>query len=142
MEDLSLHILDIVENSLRAHARTVEIRLIHDRQEDFLTLEITDDGEGMDEAELKRATDPFFSTKEGKRTGLGLAFLAQAAEEAEGDLKVESRKGGGTKVIASFRMGHIDRKPLGDLEETVKCLKATHPEVDFRYEFRHEREEQ
>jgi len=141
MEDLSLHILDIVENSLRAKAKNVEIRLVHDERTDTLVLEIVDDGEGLDEGALEHVTDPFYTTKQGKRTGLGLAFLAQAAEEAEGNLRVESQKGHGTRVIASFQMGHVDRKPLGNLDETLKCLKATHPDVNFRYEFRHEKDE-
>lgn len=134
MEDLSLHILDIVENALRAGANNVIIRLVQNKREDWLILEVADDGEGMDEETLRRALDPFFTTKAGKRIGLGLPFLAQAAEEAGGKLHIESAPGKGTKVTATFRLSHIDRKPLGNLEETVRCLKATHPEVGFRFE--------
>src|SRR5574341_535774 len=98
MEDLSLHVLDVAENSIRAGARSIEIDLVEDRKKDLLTLRITDDGEGMDEATGRRATDPFFSTKEGKKAGLGLALLSQAAEEAGGRVVVESEKGRGTRV--------------------------------------------
>jgi signal transduction histidine kinase len=134
MEDLSLHILDIVENAIRAKAKHVNIRLTESEQADLLTLEISDDGEGMDEQQVKRSTDPFFTTKSEKRTGLGLAFLAQSAQEAEGRLEVSSAPGKGTTVLARFKRSHIDRKPLGDVEETVRCLKATHPEVQFSFE--------
>jgi signal transduction histidine kinase len=134
VEDLSLHILDIAENAIRAKARNIEIRVMQDEKDDRLTLEITDDGEGMNEETAKRSTDPFFTTKAGKRIGLGLPFLAQSVEEAEGTLNVESAVGRGTKVTALFKLSHIDRKPLGNLDETVRCLKATHPEVDFTFE--------
>ena len=134
MEDVSLHVLDIVENALRAGAHNVSIRLTQDKSQDRLVLEVTDDGEGMSEEVMKRAADPFFTTKQGKKVGLGLPFLAQAAEEAGGKLEVQSAPGKGTKVIATFSLSHIDRKPLGNMQETLQCLKATHPEVCFRYE--------
>lgn len=134
MEDLSLHILDIVENALRAGARNVIVRLSQSKREDRLVLEVIDDGEGMDEETVSRSLDPFFTTKEGKRIGLGLPLLAQAAEEANGKLYLESAPGKGTKVTATFRLSHIDRKPLGNLEETLRCLKAGHPETCFRLE--------
>lgn len=134
MEDLSLHILDIVENSLRANAKNIEIRLFQNEKNDTLVLEVSDDGEGMNEETVRQSLDPFFTTKMGKKVGLGLPFLAQAAEEADGKLEVESMEGRGTKVVVTFRLSHVDRKPLGNVEETVKCLKATHPEVSFRFE--------
>jgi len=134
MEDVSLHILDIVENALRAGARSVLVRLTEGKREDRLILEVIDDGEGMDEETKRRALDPFFTTKGGKRVGLGLPFLAQAAEEAGGRLEVKSAPGKGTTVIATFGLSHIDRKPLGNIEETLYCLKATHPDVCFRFE--------
>jgi len=134
MEDVSLHILDIVENALRAEAKNVVIRLAQEKRADRLVLEVTDDGEGMDEETRRRSLDPFFTTKRGKRTGLGLPLLAQAAEETGGTLEVQSAPGKGTKVIATFGLSHIDRKPLGDIEQTLRCLKATHPEVCFRFE--------
>jgi len=134
MEDLSLHILDIAENALRAGAKNVDIRLVQSESQDRLVLEVTDDGEGMNEENARRSTDPFFTTKCGKRVGLGLPLLAQAAEQTGGDLKVQSVPGRGTKVTATFGLSHIDRSPVGNLEETLRCLRATHPEVCFRFE--------
>ena len=134
MEDVSLHILDIVENALRAGANNVIIRLAQSKREDRLVLEVTDDGEGMNEETMSRSVDPFFTTKLSKRVGLGLPLLAQAAEEAGGKLEVQSAPGKGTRVIATFGLSHIDRRPLGNMEETLQCLKATHPEVCFRFE--------
>lgn len=134
MEDISLHILDIVENALRAGAKNVFIRLAEGKRDDRLVLEVTDDGEGMNDETRKRSVQPFYTTKPGKRIGLGLSLLAQAAEEAGGKLEVQSAPGKGTKVSATFGLSHIDRKPLGNIEETLQCLRATHPDVCFRFE--------
>jgi signal transduction histidine kinase len=134
MEDVSLHILDIVENALSAGAKNVLIRLTQGKREDRLVLEVTDNGSGMDKETVRQSLDPFFTTKRDKKVGLGLPFLAQAAEEAGGKLEVQSAPGKGTTVTATFGLSHIDRKPLGNIEETMRCLKATHPEVCFRFE--------
>ena len=136
MQDLSLHILDVVENSLRSKARLVEISLIEDLERDLLILQIKDDGEGMDPETLKRATDPFFTSKANKKVGLGLALLAQAARETGGKLEVSSSQGSGTTVKAVFQNSHPDRKPLGDMAATVQTLVVGNPEVDFVYEHR------
>ena len=135
MEDLSLHILDIVENSLRANAKNILIRIFMDEKTDILTLEIKDDGKGMNEETKRSAVNPFYTSKKGKRTGLGLPLLAQSTEEAGGNLKIKSLEGKGTNVIATFKLSHIDRKPFGNLDETMRCLKATHPEVNFHFEY-------
>jgi signal transduction histidine kinase len=135
MEDISLHILDIAENSIRANAENINIVVIEDKMKDLLTLTIEDDGEGMDEKTKEYAQNPFFTTKSGKKIGLGLAFLSQSVEEANGSTKIESEQGKGTKIIATFKLGHIDRKPLGNLNKTIKCLKITHPEINITYKY-------
>ena len=134
MQDLSLHILDVVENSLRSEAKLIEIAVTEDVDNDVLTLEIKDDGTGMDPERRARAADPFFTTKPGRRFGLGLALLAQAAREAEGRFDVSSQPNGGTRVRADFRHGHPDRKPLGDIPATLHALVTANPDVDFVYE--------
>ncbi len=131
MRDISLHVLDIVENSLASGASRIEIDLRE--QGGRLRLEVRDDGKGMSPEEAGRAVDPFFTTKPGRRTGLGLALFAQAALESGGSLEVESDRGSGTSVRAVFVPGHPDCKPLGDLEKTVRLLRLSHPEVDIRY---------
>jgi len=131
MEDISLHILDIAENSIRAKARNINIMIIEDKKNDLMTLTIEDDGVGMNDIAKEHALDPFFTTKKSKKVGLGLAFIAHSAEEAGGAMSIESEPGRGTKVTATFRLGHIDRKPLGNLNETIKCLKVTHPDINI-----------
>jgi hypothetical protein len=85
----------------------------------------------MDAAERERALSPFYTSKGGKRFGLGLPLLAQAAQETGGTLELESVPGRGTVVTAAFDADHIDMKPLGDLGKTLAVLRATHPEVEF-----------
>src|SRR5210317_2667329 len=98
MEDLSLHILDIAENSINGAAKTIEIIINEDREKDLLTIEIKDDGKGMDEETLKKALDPFFTTRTTRRVGLGLSLLAQAAEQSEGKMELNSIPDVGTKI--------------------------------------------
>ncbi|MDO9123642.1 MAG: ATP-binding protein, partial [Deltaproteobacteria bacterium] len=129
MEDLSLHILDIVENAIAAKARRIEVSVVEEPGEDRLTIEIKDDGFGMDEAVRQKAVDPFFTTRTSRRVGLGLSLLAQAAQEAGGKLEIESRPEDGTKVRATFQYGHIDRKPLGSMTETIAMLVLGNPDV-------------
>lgn len=134
MQDLSLHILDIVENSLGARSRRVEIRIVEDLRADRMTIEIVDDGCGMDEEMVKRALDPFFTTRTTRRVGLGLPLLAEACRMSNGQLVLQSCPGGGTTVKATFQRSHIDRKPLGNMGDTLITLIVGHPEVDIFYE--------
>lgn len=134
MEDLSLHILDIAENSVYAGATRVEIIITEDLKNDLLIIEINDDGRGMDDETLKRVCDPFFTTKTTRRVGLGIPLLAAAAREAEGDIEVTSKKGYGTHIRATFKFSHIDRKPMGNIEETLKALIIAYPDVNFVFE--------
>lgn len=133
MEDISLHILDIVENSLNAGAKNIEIKLTEDRKKNLLTLKIKDDGCGMGKETLKNCLDPFFTADKRKKTGLGLSLLSQSAKESGGEVKVISSKGEGTTVIATFRLNNIDTKPKGDINETINVLKATHKDIKFTY---------
>lgn len=133
MEDISLHILDIAENSIRANAENINIVITENIMKDLLTLTIEDDGEGMDAKTKENVLSPFFTTKKGKKVGLGLAFLSQSAEEADGTIKIESEPGKGTRITATFKLGHIDRKPMGNLNKTIKCLKITHPEINITF---------
>jgi len=136
MEDLSLHILDIAENSIMAAAGKIEIKIDEDDAADLLTLEISDNGRGMDEQTLKNALDPFFTTRTTRRVGLGLSLLAQAARESGGKMDVSSRPNEGTRVRATFRLSHPDCKPTGDIAETIQTLVLSHPEINFVLELK------
>lgn len=134
MEDISLHILDIVENSIEAEASEIGIMVDEDIKRDLLTIEIKDNGKGMDEETLKKVFDPFYTTRSVRRVGLGLPLLAQATKESGGTIEIESKVDVGTKIKATFQYSHIDRKPLGDIEKTISTLIVGNPGVDFVYE--------
>ena len=133
MQDLSLHLLDVVENSLRAGASAVRVLVMEDRALDRLVLEVVDDGPGMDPETAARALDPLFTTKPDKVYGLGLPMLAQEARVAVGRVTLGRGDPGGLRVRAEFRLSHPDCRPLGDLEGTVAMMQSAHPEVEFRY---------
>jgi len=134
VEDISLHILDIVENSIRARASKINIKIVEDTKEDLLTVEIKDNGNGMDKETLNKVLDPFFTTKISRKVGLGLALFKQSAIESGGDLEIQSEVGIGTTVKAVFNYSHIDRKPLGDMAATLVTLIAGNREINFVYE--------
>ena len=133
MQDLSLHILDIVENSIRADAGQVDIAITEEEERDRLTLLIRDNGRGMDEELARRALDPFTTTRTTRRVGLGLSLLAESARQSGGDITVESLPGRGTTVRAHFQRSHIDCKPIGDIVNTLVTLITGNSGVDFSY---------
>jgi len=131
--ELSLHILDVVENSLAAGADLIRIELEKDPEQDLLRIKIADNGSGLSAEALERATDPFFTTRTTRRVGLGFSLWREAAERCEGTFTINSTPGRGTEVTAEFRLSHIDRAPLGDLAGTLMTLIVGRPEVDFIY---------
>lgn len=133
MEDLSLHILDIVENSIRAGSARIEVNLMKKEDDGILVLYIIDDGSGMDKKTLETVSSPFYSTKEGKTFGLGISLLKQAVLETGGEFGINSEIGIGTNIKAVFKTDHPDMKPLGDIELTMKMLRISHPEIEFYY---------
>lgn len=133
MQDLSLHILDIVENAIASHAAHVAIRITEDLDKDQMIVEIEDDGDGIPPHLVQKVVDPFFTTRTTRKVGLGLSLLQQAAQACEGDLQVESQQGRGTVVRANFRYNHIDLKPLGDMASTMITLIVGNAHMDFQY---------
>lgn len=134
MLELSLHILDLVQNSLRAQASAVEIRIREDLEKDLLTITVKDNGHGMSLESVKRVIDPFYTTRTTREAGLGVPLLKEAAERCGGHLEVYSVEGEGTKIFASFQLDHLDRSPIGDMGETLAILITGNPEVDFSYD--------
>lgn len=134
MQDLSLHLLDIVENSIKAEATLVEISITEDIQKNKLILVIKDNGSGIVADQPHQALDPFYSTKKSNRIGLGLSLLNQATEQAGGGVQLQSDRNSGTTITATFKLDHIDRKPLGNIGETLIALISSQGEkIDFIY---------
>ncbi len=135
MEELSYHILDIVQNSFTAGAKTVLIKIMDSDKDDTISFTIKDDGKGMSSEEIKKALNPFYTTKKGKRTGLGLPLLKETCEMCEGKFEIKSKKSSGTLIKASFKKSHIDRPPIGNLKDTVLTLiiGAEKTDIEFIY---------
>lgn len=131
MRDLSLHLLDLIENSIRAKATVVAVTLSVSQKNDRLVMRIEDNGPGFS-APAEMVLSPFYTTKKGKKTGLGLSLLQSAAQRAGGDLALGRSSLGGARVEASMQLSHLDRSPLGDLAATFSALACTHPEIELR----------
>lgn len=131
MYELSLHVLDLMENSLRAGASVIVVSVIEDPGRDRLELVVEDNGPGLNTTP-QGALNPFYTTKAGKRTGLGLSLFQAAAERAGGALELGPSILGGLKVAAHMQLGHVDRNPMGDLPATVATVALTNPELDLR----------
>jgi anti-sigma regulatory factor (Ser/Thr protein kinase) len=136
MKDLSLHILDIVQNSIRAKAKLIGIEISEIPDQDQLIINITDDGVGMSPEQLRKAIDPFYTSRTTRKVGLGLSLFKQNAEMTDGRFHIESKPGEGTKVTAVFGLNHIDRPIMGDLVGTILILISSPGETD--YVFKHQ----
>ena len=136
MQDFSLHILDLVENSINAQATRIEINIDEDDKRDLLTIEINDDGMGMSEEMVAKVLDPFVTTRTTRKVGLGLSLFSQAAKECEGNTTITSELGKGTQLTATFQLSHIDLKPWGSMVETILTLVVGNPEINFFYQHR------
>lgn len=135
MKELSLNILDVAKNSVRAGASLIEISLVEDENA-ILTLSIKDNGCGMSEELLRGVTDPFYTTRKTRKVGMGLPLLKMAAEQTGGTLNiVSSTKAGesGTLLSATFDKKSIDFMPVGDIISTICILIAGSPEIDFDF---------
>lgn len=136
MEDLSLHILDIAENSIAASATRIEIELNENTEKDTLVLQIRDNGKGMDEETQRKVFDPFYTTRTTRRVGLGLPLLAQAAKQSGGNLELQSKPGQGTTVKAIFQLSHPDLKPIGNISETLQTILSGRENLHLQFEYR------
>ncbi|MGI6642452.1 MAG: ATP-binding protein [Bacillota bacterium] len=135
MVDLSLHLLDLMQNSASAGAHKVWVLIRQDVEEDRLQISVTDDGRGMSEEELRLVRDPFYTSAR-KSVGLGLPLIIQASEMAGGTVTIRSTEGRGTEVSVLFRLSHVDRQPLGDPVSTIVSFMAGNPDVAVEFTYK------
>lgn len=133
MKELSLHILDIVKNSVKAGATEIGITITESREKNRLSIVISDNGCGMTKEFLARVRDPFTTTRTTRKVGMGIPLYEAATLQCDGSFDIASEVGIGTTVTATFRRDHIDRAPLGDMAETMTTLVSGSPEIDFCY---------
>jgi len=134
MKELSLHILDLVQNSLTAGARQVEVRILEDLATNLFSITVKDNGCGMTSAESQAALDPFVTSRTTRKVGLGLPLFKAAAELAGGGLEIYSAVGLGTTVQVKFQHDHLDRAPLGDMAETLVGIMALNESCHLLYQ--------
>lgn len=135
LTEISLNVIDIARNSIRAGASLIQITVRIDDQKKTLRLTIADNGSGMNHQQLSKVEDPFFTSRTTRRVGLGVPFLKQEAECTGGTFNIRSEEGKGTVVDALFHTDHIDCMPLGDINSSILMLITTSEEkkVDFVY---------
>ncbi len=141
MKELSLHVLDLGINSIDAEANKIAIIINEDTKNDILSVEIDDDGRGMDEYTVNNAVNPFVTTRKTRKVGLGIPLTEQAAKQCGGDFNIESVKGKGTRIKFSFKYFHIDREPLGNMGQTIMTLINTNKDVDIYYKHIYDKNE-
>ncbi|MDR2911207.1 MAG: ATP-binding protein [Bacteroidales bacterium] len=137
MNDLSMHVLDIVQNSITAGANLIGIEVIEKIMENTLTICISDNGKGMSPEQLIQVTNPYFTTRTTRKVGLGVPLFKQNAEMSGGSFNIESNMEKGTIVTAVFGYNHLDRPPLGDMANVVVLLVSSNPALDFIYTHRY-----
>lgn len=135
MTELSLNVLDIVQNSIQAGASFIQVTINAVSTSDCLTICIEDNGCGLTKEQLHCIEDPFYTTRTTRRIGLGIPFFKQAAQICGGSFQITSYVGKGTTVIASFGLSHIDRMPLGDITATMHTLITLNSDLDFLYTY-------
>lgn len=137
MKELSLNILDITENSVKAGSTLTEILIKEDA--DLITITVKDNGCGMSDEVLRSVTDPFYTTRTTRNVGLGIPLLKLAAEQTGGHIEIVSKlddgklEDHGTEIKAYFNKNHIDFTPLGDTVSTLTTLIQGHPDRDFLF---------
>ena len=136
MTELSLNVLDVANNSVRAGASLIVIKITIDTKSDALTISIEDNGKGMTPEQVKQVEDPFFTTRTTRKVGLGVPFFKLVAEASGGSFSITSTLGKGTTVLASFGYSNIDRMPLGDISSTIHTLITFNLNIDFVYAYR------
>jgi hypothetical protein len=136
MREISLHLLDIAENSVAAGALNIRIEVHEDIDNDILQASVEDDGRGMDAETAKNVLDPFYTTRTTRKVGLGIPLLKLAAEQSQGGLGLVSKPGKGTRVEVTFRHSHIDRMPLGDLASTFLAVLVAYPHIHWVFNYR------
>ncbi|MBW6496828.1 MAG: ATP-binding protein [Bacteroidales bacterium] len=136
MKDLSLHILDIAQNSISAGASNIGISIDENPAANTMAVEVNDNGRGMPAEVLERVTDPYFTSRTTRKVGLGIPLFKQNAEATGGSLQISSEEGRGTMLKATFVHNHLDRPPLGDMAGVMVLLAGANPEIRFVYTHR------
>lgn len=133
MRELSMHILDIVQNSISADSTMIEVIVSEEIKRDKLYISIKDNGRGMDEETLKKVVDPFYTSRTTRKVGLGIPMFKRTAVICGGDFDIKSQVGVGTSIEINMQYSHIDRPPIGNMADTVMVMVNTEKNIEFIY---------
>ncbi len=136
MEDLAMQMLEIIMNTVHADSREIEIRIVDSEAENLISMTVSDDGKGMNKALLQRVTDPFVTTRETRRIGMGIPFMKGLTEQCGGRFSMRSRPGEGTMLTATVQRDHIDTPPMGDLGEMMMNSIQADENIDYKFNYR------
>ncbi|MEG2574412.1 MAG: ATP-binding protein [Christensenella sp.] len=131
MKEISLHIMDIIQNSVTANATVIEVALAIARDEDIVSVTIKDNGKGMSKEMLAHVTSPFVTTRTTRKVGLGISLFKAGAEISGGCFEIDSQEGVGTELRAVYVLSNIDRPPIGDFAGTMQSVIVCNPNIDF-----------
>ncbi|MCD7839652.1 MAG: ATP-binding protein [Erysipelotrichaceae bacterium] len=135
MDELSLYILDIAYNSIRAKAQHITIKIIDSIKDNIIQIMIIDDGTGMSEEMVNKVIDPFYTTRSTRKVGLGIPMLKQNAELTGGYLNITSKENVGTTIDVTFIKDNIDTPVMGDLIESMLTLIQADGSIDYYFEY-------
>lgn len=133
MKELSLHILDIAQNSVRAKASNVIISVEELKECNLFRFTIDDDGVGISDDILKTIKNPFTTTRTTRKVGLGIPLLNSTCELCNGKLDIRRKEDKGTILVTEMEYNNIDRPPMGDIASTVVGLICSNPLIHFVY---------
>jgi signal transduction histidine kinase len=136
MKELSYHILDIANNSIRANANHLIINIDENREKNALKISINDNGNGIPAHIYKDIKNPFTTSRTTRKVGLGIPLLNDTCLNCNGHLNIDTEVGKGTQLEALMELTHIDRPPMGNLVSTILTLFVSHEDIniDFIYE--------
>lgn len=133
MDDLATYLYDLLQNSIAAKSKTIELSMIEDLN---LTIIIKDDGKGIDEKDINHVTSPFYTTRTTRKVGLGLSFIKMLTEQTDGTFRIESKKNEGTILELSFNQHHIDMPQIGDIGELIYMMSVHQDVNEFIFTYR------
>lgn len=133
MQEISLHIMDLMQNSITAGATLITLSVEADEKEDTLSITLEDNGKGMDSEMLSRVTSPFTTTRTTRKVGLGIPLFKAGCEQTGGYFEINSTKGVGTKLKGVYVLSNVDRPPLGQIASTLHTLIICNPQIDFAF---------
>lgn len=133
MKELSLHVYDLMENSIAAKATLVELTIRDSLKDNIYAFTIKDNGKGMSKEFLAKVTDPWTTTRTTRKVGIGLPLIKMNTENCGGGMKIKSEVGVGTQLDFWFQHDNIDRPPMGDISGTIVMLTSQYEDIRFIY---------